>query len=261
MSIDLAIIQLKVELSEDVKIRVDHVLEILDSLDEGTFAILPELWTIGAFNYAPITEEVFEVQEAIATKLINKVLERKIYLHFGSMPKRDSKSHSTFNQSKIFNPDGGQILKYSKIHLFGGPEGERKDFSSGDQVETVMIGEMMFGCAICYDLRFPELFRTLLAKGAETLIVSASWPSARISHWRTLLSARAIENQSYVVGCNAVGNQRGVQLGGNSMVINPSGEIIAELGVEPGVLRIHLDSNLVSENRQSFNAVHEYLNP
>ena len=255
------LIQLKVDFSEDIEIRVNRVLGLLDSLSEGTLAILPELWTTGAFNYKPISDEVLELQEVIMSKLLDKVLERKILLHTGSMPFRDIDTNSIFNQSRILEQNGELLLKYSKIHLFGGADGERQDFCPGSQSDTAFIQGIIFGCAICYDLRFPELFRELLTQGAESLIVSASWPSARISHWRTLLSARAIENQSYVLGCNAVGDQGGVHLGGNSMVVDPNGEIIAELGNEEGVLITKIQTNMVSESRQSFLAVNEFLNP
>lgn len=260
MKIEVALIQVRVDLTEDIEFRVNRVLKFLDTLSEGTIAILPELWTIGAFNYRPITQEVLDSQESITNQLLTKAKERKIHLHLGSMPSKDSGGFDLFNQSKFFDQTGSLIFKYSKNHLFGGKEGEGKDFTPGSTCTAASFLGMTFAPAICYDLRFPELFRDLVCKGAETFIVSAAWPSARISHWRTLLVSRAIENQAYVLGCNAVGSQGGVELGGNSLIVNPNGEIVAELGVEEGALLSNIDTELVSKSRLSFPAVSEFLN-
>ena len=259
MKIEVALIQLRVDLTEDVEFRVNRVLKFLDTLSEGTIAILPELWTIGAFNYRPITQEVLDSQESIINQLLTKAKERKIHLHLGSIPSQSREDSAVFNQTKFFDQTGGLILEYSKNHLFGGKEGEGKDFTPGSTSGTVYFSGMTFASAICYDLRFPEFFRALICKGAETFIVSASWPSARISHWRTLLASRAIENQAYVLGCNAVGSQGRVELGGNSLIVNPNGEIVAELGVEEGALLSIIDTELVSNSRLSFPAVNEFL--
>ena len=260
MKIEVALIQVRVDLEEEMEARVNQVLKFLDTLREGTIAILPELWTIGAFNYKPITQEVLDSQQSITNQLLKKAKERKIHLHLGSMPSQGSEGLALFNQSKFFDQTGSLILEYSKNHLFGGKDGEGKDFTPGNTSATASFSGMTFASAICYDLRFPELFRDLICKGAETFIISASWPSARISHWRTLLTSRAIENQAYVLGCNAVGSQGGVELGGNSLIINPNGEIVAELGVEEGALLSNIDTELVSKSRLSFPAVSEFLN-
>jgi predicted amidohydrolase len=260
MQIEVAILQLRVDLTEEIETRVARVIKLLDSLGEGTIAILPELWTIGAFNYKPITKRVLESQKSIRAQLLNKAMEKKIYLHLGSMPFQENGNEAIFNQSKVFDPRGNLILEYCKTHLFGGVEGERKDYSPGTNSTTASLSGMTVACAICYDLRFPELFRDLISKGAETFIVSASWPVARISHWKTLLTSRAIENQSYVLGCNAVGTQGDVELGGNSMIVNPNGVVVAELGGEEGVLLSKLDTELVPDSRLSFPAVHEFMN-
>ncbi|MDD2858840.1 MAG: hypothetical protein PHU75_09220, partial [Candidatus Nanopelagicales bacterium] len=112
------------------------------------------------------------------------------------------------------------------------------------------------GLATCYDLRFPELFRLLTDEGAEAMVVPSGWPTARIEHWDVLLRARAIENQAWVLGCNAIGMQgpegSQVELGGHSQVVSPSGEVIAKAGAQELVLTAQVDASAASAVRAAF---------
>jgi predicted amidohydrolase len=105
----------------------------------------------------------------------------------------------------------------------------------------------------CYDLRFPELFRSLTAAGAEAFVVPAGWPARRIEHWRVLLRARAIENQAWVLGVNGVGEHAGVVLGGRSAVIDPWGEVVVEALPDRECLVVaELVTDAVGQTRASF---------
>jgi predicted amidohydrolase len=104
----------------------------------------------------------------------------------------------------------------------------------------------------CYDLRFPELYRLFLDAGAELVVVPAGWPALRLDHWLLLLRARAVENQQFVIGCNQVGNQEGVELGGHSLVVDPWGRTVVEGGDNEEVLTVEIDLALVDKTRAEF---------
>ncbi len=111
---------------------------------------------------------------------------------------------------------------------------------------------MTVGGFICFDLRFPEIARALTAGGAELLVCTAQWPKARIDHWLALLSARAIENQCFVVAGNGCGESAGVELGGTSVVISPSGEVLARAGEGREAISIAIDWQEMEEMRSHF---------
>lgn len=131
------------------------------------------------------------------------------------------------NHYSIVTPDGGVAMDYAKIHPFSYGE-EHAHFRGGEKLCTGWIGEFQAGLAICYDLRFPEQFRAMLPE-AELFIVPANWPAARASHWKTLLAARAIENQCYVAGVNCCGDMDGQHYSGDSGVYAPDGSLLVPL--------------------------------
>jgi predicted amidohydrolase len=110
---------------------------------------------------------------------------------------------------------------------------------------------------VCYDLRFPEIFRHATRKGAELLVVIANWPEARDSHWQALLPARAIENQAFLVGVNRVGSDPLVRYAGHSLILSPKGETLAAGGSEPEVLSAVLERQSLLDYRQKFPALND----
>jgi predicted amidohydrolase len=152
------------------------------------------------------------------------------------------------------------ICEYTKVHPFSiGKENEA--FEGGDEVLTYTwatpAGNLVVCPAICYDLRFPELFRLGLLKGAEVFALGACWPSARQHHWRALAIARAIENQAYMLACNRTGKDPhppSLEYAGGSIAIGPKGDILGELGCEPGVLSIPIDAAEPRRWREKFPA-------
>ncbi|MBC8104772.1 MAG: carbon-nitrogen family hydrolase, partial [Cytophagales bacterium] len=130
------------------------------------------------------------------------------------------------------------------------PSGERDCYAAGDRPVVWEIRGLRVAPLICYDLRFPEAFRDALDQGAEAFIVIASWPLARAHHWSALLRARAIENQAYVVGVNRVGiDPTPLTYPGRSVVIDPSGQVLAEGDDRELVLSAVLDRDLVARYR------------
>ncbi len=108
------------------------------------------------------------------------------------------------NEAVVFDPQGQLAARYCKRHPFS-LGGEPSHYVAGDEVTLLPIGPLMTAPTICYDLRFPETYRRATQRGAQLIVAIANWPAARISHWRSLLIARAIENQAYVVGVNRAG--------------------------------------------------------
>ncbi len=141
---------------------------------------------------------------------------------------------SIHNSQVVIDPDGAIVAKYRKAHLFApAPIEEDKCCTAGNELVTHAIGPLRFGLGICYDLRFPEFHRALAVEGkANVLVISSAWPFPRVEHLRILATARAIENQSYVIVANRVGTDDGVQFCGSSVVIDPSGIVVAAASSE-----------------------------
>ncbi|MFN2475059.1 MAG: carbon-nitrogen hydrolase family protein [Chthoniobacterales bacterium] len=137
--------------------------------------------------------------------------------------------HRLFNTQIVIEPNGAIAGRYRKTHLFSpAPIEEDKCFASGAETVCVPGGEFLFGLGICYDLRFPEFHRKLACHhGANLLVISSAWPFPRVEHLRILTTARAIENQSYVVLANRVGTDNGVTFCGTSAIIDPAGVVLA----------------------------------
>ncbi|MBN2502651.1 MAG: carbon-nitrogen family hydrolase [Anaerolineales bacterium] len=152
------------------------------------------------------------------------------------------------NTAVWFGPEGGILGAYTKLHLFRLMD-EHHYLMPGETPTIVETPWGKAGLAICYDLRFPELFRHYALAGAGLVFLPAEWPHPRRAHWRTLLRARAIENQSYVVACNRVGESKGVRFCGHSAVIDPWGETVVEGNEDEGLLTATIDTDLVAEVR------------
>ena len=134
-----------------------------------------------------------------------------------------------YNSQAMIDSRGELIAKYRKTHLFSpAPVEEHTCFTAGDELVAQKIENLSVGLSICYDLRFPELFRVLACeKGANVFAMSSAWPFPRLEHFRTLCMARAIENQSYMIAANRVGTDVRVTFCGSSMIVDPAGAVIA----------------------------------
>ena len=138
-------------------------------------------------------------------------------------------STSIYNSQIFVDQEGNITAKYRKTHLYAvAPVEEQKCFAPGDTFASVAIGGLRFGFSICYDLRFPEMYRKLVAEqNVGAFIVSSAWPFLRLEHFRTLAMARAIENQSYVIASNRVGKDDDLCFCGSSAIIDPRGVAVA----------------------------------
>jgi omega-amidase len=145
-----------------------------------------------------------------------------------------------FNTFVLHGPDGNSLGVYRKIHRFRLLE-EEKYLAAGDELGLVDAPWGATGLSICYDLRFPEMFRSYAIGGARLLLVVAEWPVSRIEHWSKLLLARAIENQAFVAAVNKVGESQGVRLGGRSVIIDPWGQPLVEGDDQEALLTAEID--------------------
>ncbi len=234
--------------------HVDDAVDLVRSTRGADLVVLPEMWHVGYFGFDNYEREAVALAESELLRRFSAVAaELGSTIHMGSVVERDG---GLYNTSIVFGPDGAELARYRKIHVFGYGSRERELLTAGEEVVTFPLAEERAGMATCYDLRFPELFRSMVDDVA-LYVIPAAWPATRVEHWRSLLVARAIENQAFVIGCNAAGNDRGVALGGNSAVVGPYGEIIAQAGSEPTRLDAEIDLDEVKSLRSSFRVLED----
>jgi len=229
----------------DVDANLAYVREALErAAAQGVqLAVLPEMWSSG-FAYKNLNE-LAKRTAGIVEELLELSGRLKLVI-CGSMPEPDGVG-KVFNT--IFLVDNGRLAGiYRKIHLFSLLK-EDLAFAGGDKwlLADTSIGKV--GVIICYDLRFPELTRRLAIEGAQVICVPAQWPKPRQEHWRALLRARAIENQLFVVACNACGLIGKLDFFGMSMIIDPKGEVLAEAGEEECEIVAPLDMQVMVDWR------------
>lgn len=155
------------------------------------------------------------------------------------------------NTLVAFDGDGTEQARYTKIHPFSFA-GEDRLFLRGERLARMAMLEFRLGLSICYDLRFPELF-TALAKDCDVLVNIANWPQRRVRHWRTLLRARAIENQVFVVGVNRTGTDgKGLVYEHSSMVVDANGEVVPPIFHEGEIDIVEIHAQALANFRRSF---------
>jgi predicted amidohydrolase len=155
------------------------------------------------------------------------------------------------NTALVIGNTGEILTTYAKIHLFS-PGGEDQQFSPGSELGIFRLGQLTCGLAICYDLRFPELFRAHARHGVQALFVPSAWPASRGKHWELFITARACENQMYVTGINTTGTTPVDSYAGDSMTADPNGTIIARAREAEQLLFCDLDPAHVESVRTAF---------
>lgn len=247
----VALVQLDVSLTRSAGERVARATELVRTQRGADLVVLPELWVQGAWAYQRWAEGAETLDGPSATALADAARETGAHVHMGSSVERADDGR-LFNTSQLFAPDGTRLASYRKIHRFGFDEGEAAVLSAGAEPVVVATQLGTLGLATCYDLRFPELFRALLDRGAEIAVVASAWPSRRLAHWRLLAQARAVEQQMYVLACNATGTHEGVAQAGHSLVVDPWGEIVAEAGDTEDVIACDIEQADVAKTREAF---------
>ncbi|RKQ12292.1 carbon-nitrogen family hydrolase [Ureibacillus endophyticus] len=218
---------------------------IREAASKGSeIVVLPEMWNTG---YA--LEKLSELADRHGerTKAFLQKLSSELNIHIvgGSVAtERDGKFYNTMY---VYNREGELVSEYSKVHLFRLMD-EEKYLEAGDSMNRFALGEIEAGGVICYDIRFPEWLRAHALAGANVLFVSAQWPTPRIDHWKTLLQARAIENQCFVIAVNRI-SRNPDNFNGQSMVIEPWGEVLWVGAEDEELAIIDVDFSKVEEVR------------
>lgn len=207
--------------------------------------VLPEIWTTG-YALNNIDDLAEPIDGKTLTAMRDFAREQAVEVIAGSIPIQDG--GKVYNTAFALDRSGHILASYRKIHLFS-LMGEERFFQPG---ESTALFELSIGKAamiICYDIRFPELTRTLAVKGAGVLFVPAQWPSLRGDHWRALNIARAIENQMFVLAVNCVGKHKHNVFYGHSMIIDPWGKVLVEGDDQEMVLTAEIDWAMVDDVR------------
>jgi omega-amidase len=237
------------------------ISDLAPPLSPQSFVLLPEL---GDTGFSMNLDRIVDDQSlAWATQLAKNV---PAFVQHGFARREATRGQSPKplpqgrNCAAIISPQGEMLGEYQKIHPFSYGK-ESQFYFGGDHLAIVTCGQARICPLICYDLRFPELWRLAAQAGAEVFTIGASWPAARQHHWRALLIARAIENQAYVVAVNRVGRDPHLDYVGGSIIVSPRGEVIAEADDQPTVLRADLDLGALREWRAEFPALRDIKRP
>ncbi|MCG7406673.1 carbon-nitrogen family hydrolase [Paenibacillus sp. ACRRX] len=249
----ISVIQMDVKIGEPDR-NYDEVIQKIEqavsSDPKPDVIVLPEMWNTG-YALERIHEIADENGERTRKLLQELSAMHQVHIVGGSVAIKENDRIK--NVAYIYNKEGQLAGEYAKIHLFRLMD-EHVYLDAGQQLGRFELDGVQCAVIICYDLRFPELSRSLALQGIEVLFVPAQWPHPRLHHWQTLLTARAIENQMYVIACNRMGSSIGADgnvtsFFGHSTVLDPWGETVAAAGEEDMIITAALSLSLVQEVR------------
>lgn len=243
----IALVQMHIA-SGDKERNILHGMDLLDrAAKEADLVALPEMWTVG-YDFHHLEEQATHPGDELMERLSALARYNGVTLAAGSIP--FAFPDGIYNTSFVFGPDGRVKAVYRKVHLFSGFV-EARVMKAGTEYVCAHASGVDVGLSICYELRFPEMFRALAGEGATLILMAASWPAERLSHWRILSEARAIENEVFFAAVNGVGSYKGIRLGGHSLFITPDGTVAAEGGDEEALLFGEYDHDAVLRQRKA----------
>jgi omega-amidase len=217
---------------------------------KGSLVVLPEMFSTG---FSMNAEAIAEGEDRLTERFLASAAKEFGVAVLGGVVNLGPDGRGR-NQALAIGPDGAVLARYAKIHPFSYGE-ETKHYSAGTEIVLFDFDGFKVAPFVCYDLRFPEIFRAAVKKGAQLYTVIANWPEAREAHWLALLKARAIENQAYVVGVNRCGRDPKLAYSGRSQVIGPKGDVLADAGTAEGVTLAEIDLAPLFEWRRAFPAL------
>ena len=224
----IALVQVASPAEESPEDRRRRVGELVAGATGADLVVLPELWAAGYFEFDSYTGRAEPLDGPTVTQARGWAKALGAHVHLGSVVERGERGQ-LYNTAVLLDPAGEIVHTYRKVHVFGYASREAELLTPGNELDVVHTALGTLGATTCYDLRFPELWRALVDRGARSVVVPAAWPAARRDHWRLFTSARAVEQQVLLIACNAVGEQRGpVALAGASRVVDPWGTVLAE---------------------------------
>jgi len=232
---------------EDKPANFEKARRLLDRAapERGSLVVFPEMFATGfSMNVDSVAESY---QGETETFLRGLAKEHGLYVIAGAAMRSDS--GSARNKALILGPSGDLLGFYAKMRPFA-PGGEAEHYVAGTRPTAVQCGGITVSPFVCYDLRFPELFRQAAATHQpELFVVIASWPEKRIEHWVRLLQARAIENQAYVIGVNRVGADPHYSYCGRSLIVDFNGDMLADAGTAEQTIKARLDLAVLRKYR------------
>jgi predicted amidohydrolase len=252
MSLKVALMQMNVawESAEENHVHAANFLEKATS--EGCdVAVLPEMFTTGFTMNLSALEGVTDPSEGNTAQFLSGLAKRfGIYIIAG-FAVRPAGGEKGLNLAQVYNREGHLIATYTKNRLFPLLE-EENYFEAGKGSVVFDLDDMPSSVFICFDLRFPELFRAVTGEALAVFVI-ANWPSSRQEHWESLLKARAIENQCYVAGLNRTGvDGNGIGYSGSSLVYGPMGELLCRAGEGEEILITHIDAEMATNVRRQY---------
>ncbi len=248
--IRVALIQPEIREESDSR-RLAAMASLLEGARGADLVVLPELWRVGYSDFDAYSAKAETLEGETASLVREMARGLQAFVLGGTIIEEgDGK---LFNTALLVDRRGELLTTYRKIHLLEYRSRERSLLSPGDAARVVPVEFGVLGLAVCYDLRFPELFRILAERGAQIVLVPSAWPARRFEAWDALSRARAVENQGYLLACDGTGNG----LLGQSRVVDPWGVVIASLGGRPGVLHAELDLGALRRFRDEFPAWRE----
>lgn len=216
--------------------------------DKPDVLVLPETWNTGFFPRENL-QALCDRDGSRVRQVFGALAERyQVNIVAGSVS--NVRGGKVYNTAMVFDRTGVCIASYDKTHLFT-PMGEDNYYTPGDRLCTFVLEGVKCGLIICYDVRFPELTRSLTVPGLDMLFVVSQWPKVRTFHLRSLTTARAIENQMFLVCCNSCGTAGQTVYGGNSAIIDPWGETVALAGETEEILTADCDLQILTNIRGS----------
>ena len=258
----IAAVQMNSGSDKEKNLKQAEKLIILAVKKKAKFIVLPEV-----FNYRGKLSEAVRFAETIpgySTNLISQLAKKhKVWILIGSLLEKERKNLKPFNTSVLINPSGKTVAKYRKMHLFdiklkGKQILESSRNQAGKNPKLAKVENIKVGLSICYDLRFPELYRYYSKSGAEIICIPSSFtkPTGQ-AHWHTLIKARAIENFAYVIAPNQAGTgSGGVKTYGHSLIVDPWGKILAEGSAnKEEVIFAEIDLNYLKKIRKNLPAL------
>ncbi len=247
----IAVIQMDMKFA-DPKYNFAHAEGLVRqaALQKPDVITLPETWNVGFFPEENLPQ-LSDIDGA-DTKAVFSALAKEYQVNIVAGSVANQKGDKIYNSSYIFNRTGECIANYDKCHLFS-PMKEHHYFTAGTNLCTFALDGISCGIVICYDIRFPELVRTLTLSGIDLLFVVAQWPAIRRAHWRALTQVRAIENQCFLCSTNSCGVAGATVFGGTSTIYDPWGEPLVTGGSKEMILTADLDFTVLENIRESIN--------
>ncbi len=214
--------------------------------NDAELIVLSEMFSTG---FVVDREDIGEPTGGSSSQFLAHMAQEHNVIICGSCPETQPDDPRPFNSLVVAHPDGS-FDRYSKIHPFT-YGGEDKHFRAGSDFTTVLVKGVRVSLFVCYDLRFADEFWAL-ADDTDAYVIPANWPESRREHWIALLTARAIENQAYVIGCNRIGEGGNLAYSGDSRIIDPLGVVLADAGRKSTIIYADVDPLHVSAVRQKF---------